>query len=594
MNKIKQLLTSSPKFKKYFLVFLIFELLIIMLLTFPYFEEKQSYSMELTGKLQTVVEAVVNIYGLVSQTIYQEVINKPEIIDLFKHAYTANEAEQAVIRAKMQDKLQSTYHHLEEKNLRQLHFHLPDGTSFLRMHKPDKFGDNLFDIRYSIKLANTLKQPVQGFEEGRIFNGFRYVFPLFDGSTHIGSVETSISFEAVHKEIAKLYSLSYQLILEKDVVVSNVFSSEQSNYVPCIISDEYMCENDKLRKVQECYFCYTRMKEIDQALKNYLNSQLAQEQPFVSSTRVYGTNYVLIFYPVKNLHAQVVAYIVGYTKDEYFVELKEDLYLKLSSLSLLNLVVFLFIMHIQYNKELMHRKNQDLVRLNQDKNEFLGIAAHDLKNPLSAIQGLSEEIETNFDELSKEEIVEFAGLITSSSRRMFALISNLLDVSAIESGKFDFHFEHIDLLPILQHIIDTYQKAATVKHIQIHLDTTAKTCFAYVDRDTAYQILDNLISNAVKYSPWHRAIYISLQAEETFIRCVVKDEGPGLSHGDQQKLFNKFSRLSNQPTNNEHSTGLGLFIVKKLVEAIRAEVWCESEVGQGATFIVRFPQTQFK
>lgn len=285
---------------------------------------------------------------------------------------------------------------------------------------------------------------------------------------------------------------------------------------------------------------------------------------------------------------------VGYTENGHFIELKGDLYLKLSSLSLLNLVVFLFIMHIQYNKELIHRKNQDLVRLNQDKNEFLGIAAHDLKNPLSAIQGLSEEIETNFDELSKEEIVEFAGLITGSSRRMFALISNLLDVSAIESGKFDFHFEHIDLLPILQHIIDTYQKAATAKHIQIHLDTAAKTCFAYVDRDTAYQILDNLISNAVKYSPWHRAVYISLQAEETFIRCVVKDEGPGLSHGDQQKLFNKFSRLSNQPTNNEHSTGLGLFIVKKLVEAIRAEVWCESEVGQGATFIVRFPQTQLK
>lgn len=309
MNKIKQLLTSFPKFKKYFLIFLIFELLIIMLLTFPYFEEKQSYSTELTDKLQTVVEAVVNIYGLVSQTIYQEVINKPEIIGLFKHAYTANEAEQAVIRAKMQDKLQSTYQNLQEKNLRQLHFHLPDGTSFLRMHKPDKFGDNLFDIRYSIKLVNTLKQPVQGFEEGRIYNGFRYVFPLFDGSTHIGSVETSVSFEAIHKEIAKLYPLKYQLILKKEVVVDNVFSSEQTNYIPCFISDQYMCENDKLRKVEECHFCYTRMKEIDQTLKNHLNTQLVQEQPFVSSTKVHGTNYVLIFYPVKNLQEHTVAYI---------------------------------------------------------------------------------------------------------------------------------------------------------------------------------------------------------------------------------------------------------------------------------------------
>jgi signal transduction histidine kinase len=105
----------------------------------------------------------------------------------------------------------------------------------------------------------------------------------------------------------------------------------------------------------------------------------------------------------------------------------------------------------------------------------------------------------------------------------------------------------------------------------------------------AYQILDNLISNAVKYSPRHQSIYITLQMEAGFIRCAIKDEGPGLSQTDQEKLFGKFTRLTSRPTNGEHSTGLGLFIVKKLVEIINAQVWCESKLGQGATFIVRFP-----
>jgi len=242
---------------------------------------------------------------------------------------------------------------------------------------------------------------------------------------------------------------------------------------------------------------------------------------------------------------------------------------------------------LRYNKEI-EAKNIDLVKLNQDKNEFLGIAAHDLKNPLSAIKGYSEEIEEYCHEMSKEEIVELSSLIRKASAKMSTLITDLLDVNQIESGKIKLDFANVDILPIIENIAQDYAKRAKEKDINLHFSHEENDFQAYVDASAVGQILDNLISNAVKYSPLGKNIYINLSANEAKIRCEVKNEGQGLSEADREKLFGKFNRLSTKPTGGEHSTGLGLFIVKKLVEAMNAEIWCKSELGKGATFIVEF------
>lgn len=574
-----------------FFIFLIVEIIILTALLSNYSQEKQSYTNELIGRLKTVVNAVVNMYGLVSQTILEEVINKPEIINLFKHAHTANIEEQAVIRQKMYEKLQSTYENLQRKNLRQLHFHFPNNISFLRMHKPEHFGDDLSSVRYSIKLANELKKPVQGFEEGRTFNGFRYVFPLFDETTHIGSVEVSMSFDGIHQEITKLYPLHYQMILKKNIVFGTVFSSEQNNYVSCLISDEYMCENDKIRKLNKYPFSRTTMKDIDNALKNQLNKELDQDHSFVSNIKLQGINYILIFYPIKNLHEQVVSYTIGYHENNHFVELENDLFLKLLVFSLLNILTFLFVHNIQYNQRVIQQKNQTLIKADQEKNEFLSIVVHDLKNPLSGIQTFSEEIKSNFEQLSKEEIVEFSELINDSSNRMFALVSNLLDISAIESGKFHLDFQQVNLLPIVKNIIQVYQTPAQTKRLAFQLNVNSNpNPVIYADKNAVVQIIDNLISNAVKYSLWKKVILIDIDVKQGMVTLKIKNESEELTETDLQKLFNKFSKLSTKPTNGEHSTGLGLFIVKKLADSIHANIKCESKKNQGVIFIVDFPQ----
>jgi predicted ATPase/signal transduction histidine kinase len=233
-------------------------------------------------------------------------------------------------------------------------------------------------------------------------------------------------------------------------------------------------------------------------------------------------------------------------------------------------------------------KNERLVQLNQEKNEFLGIAAHDLKNPLSGILGLSQLIEESADELSTEELLDMAKDISTAAKQMFDLIVNLLDVNQIESGKFNVNLQAIDLAFVLQRIVNNYQDRAAAKQIQLRYQTPDFNTITQLDISLIRQVLDNLLSNAIKYSPLGRNVYLRFIETEQTIRCEIRDEGSGLSEKDQQKLFGKFTRLSTKPTAGEHSTGLGLFIVKKLVTAMNGNVWCESVLGEGATFIVEF------
>jgi signal transduction histidine kinase len=150
----------------------------------------------------------------------------------------------------------------------------------------------------------------------------------------------------------------------------------------------------------------------------------------------------------------------------------------------------------------------------------------------------------------------------------------------------------VNIANIVQKLLQSYHGRATAKDIQLHFNRDVNEAWIQADANILRQVLDNLISNAIKYSPLNKVVSIQLVTTEQTMRCEVQDEVPGLSAEDQQKLFGKFTRLTARPTAGENSTGLGLFIVKKLVEAMHGKVWCESELGHGACFIVELPKVE--
>ncbi len=234
-------------------------------------------------------------------------------------------------------------------------------------------------------------------------------------------------------------------------------------------------------------------------------------------------------------------------------------------------------------------KTEQLFKLNQEKDEFLGIVAHDLKNPLSATLSVIELITSHYDQISKTKMTKILNELSISSKRGLVLIEKLLNINAMESGKMKIFLQNINILLIVQHIVEEYSDKAEAKNITLQFNKQNKSYLAFVDENYFFQIIENLISNAIKYSPHGKSINIRLILNDNAVRCAIEDEGPGISDSEQKKLFGKFSRLTPQPTGDECSTGLGLFIVKKLVEAQNGKVWCESDLGNGSTFIVEFP-----
>jgi signal transduction histidine kinase len=241
---------------------------------------------------------------------------------------------------------------------------------------------------------------------------------------------------------------------------------------------------------------------------------------------------------------------------------------------------------VKANQELQE-SNQLLHSLNLEKNELMGIVSHDLKNPIGAVRGYAQLIENQT--FTGDEVLSVSSHIVQVSERMLELVKNLLDMNQLESAGFQLTMVSFDIAPVVEAAIYQYRVPAEAKNITLHFSNEADGSLVSADEQALMQVLDNLISNAVKYSPHDKQAFVRILRNADTVRVEVQDEGEGISDDDMKKLFGKFARLSAQPTGGEHSTGLGLSIVKKMVEAMQGRVWCESELGKGSTFIVELP-----
>lgn len=244
---------------------------------------------------------------------------------------------------------------------------------------------------------------------------------------------------------------------------------------------------------------------------------------------------------------------------------------------------------VRKRTEEINRKNVELQKLDDLKNKFLGMAAHDLRNPLTSVMGFTEMI-IEMD-LEKEEEKKYLEIISQASREMLNLINDLLDVSEIESGKFKMSLSPANLKEVIENRIKLSGFAAKAKKINIASALEDIPDFKF-DKGRIAQVLDNLLGNAIKFSEAGTAIDVSLKGNEDEASFRIKDQGPGIDALEAKKLFGEFERLSNKPTAGEKSTGLGMAIVKKIVDDHKGRIRVESEVGKGTAFIVSLPMNK--
>ena len=238
-------------------------------------------------------------------------------------------------------------------------------------------------------------------------------------------------------------------------------------------------------------------------------------------------------------------------------------------------------------KEIL-KKKKEFLGITSEKNNLIGIVAHDLKSPLNQIRGFINILKMNTANLD-EDTIQVIRMIESSTVRLSDMVSKILNVDAIESDNPSISLKQTNLSALLETVTQRFKVEAAQKKITIHTHFD-EDAWALADEDYADQVFQNLISNAIKFSPKGRNVFISLEDRGDQVICKVRDEGPGISSDDKKKLFGKYQRLSAKPTGGETSTGLGLSIVKRFVEYMNADIRCESEQESGACFIVSFPK----
>jgi signal transduction histidine kinase len=253
---------------------------------------------------------------------------------------------------------------------------------------------------------------------------------------------------------------------------------------------------------------------------------------------------------------------------------------------------------LELNQELnnltreLQKKNAELKKLNDLKNQFLGIAAHDLRNPIGIIMGYSDFLLEELANEMSEEQISMLQTILNTSEFMLHLLEELLDISALESGKLRLDLEMADILTLARKNVDLNGVLAAKKNIRIVMENFEPIPNVMIDKSKIEQVFNNLISNAIKFSLPGTTIKVSFFLAGDHITVAVSDMGQGIPAHELDRLFKPFQKTSVQSTAGEKSTGLGLTIVRNIILGHKGKIWVESKIGIGSTFYFSIPINQ--
>ncbi|MDG6773816.1 diguanylate cyclase [Thiomicrorhabdus sp. ZW0627] len=353
------------KIKIYVLVYLLFAVGIVTLFSHFFYTRNTDHMDAESHLVQVTYKSVVKGIQNSAELFYSNIIDRPENTRLLKQVYQASPEQQQVLRDKLYSNLIDHYRSMEAFKIKQLHFHLKNNDSFLRFHRPNKFGDNLKDIRSTVAYVNAHRKKISGFEEGRIFNGYRFVFPLYYGDDYVGSVETSVSMQTILNEMELDLSGQGSFIIDKAVVDDKVFKSEQSNYRSSPFSADFLYENSITPKGQSSL---ADILAIQASKTTPINDLLKPNRAATYEQRYQGEDYFLTFLPLKNaVSKRTIAYLMLAHKDEKHHTLWSQFFISTFLSLLLGAVMLRLFYKVKYNEKKL-REAQDQTK---HQNELL-------------------------------------------------------------------------------------------------------------------------------------------------------------------------------------------------------------------------------
>lgn len=246
-------------------------------------------------------------------------------------------------------------------------------------------------------------------------------------------------------------------------------------------------------------------------------------------------------------------------------------------------------MLIEEQSHIVLEENDELERTLSNQEKFFSFISHEFKTPLtvtmSAVQAIELICKNELSDIAKKYIKK----IYQSSLQQVRLVNNLLDITRADAGYLKVNKKNMDIVRMTKLIIKSILVYANEKNVNIECNPSSKEIYLGIDDEKYERILLNLLSNAIKFSPIKGNIYVSIEENDGLVSVTVKDEGPGIPEDKQKVIFERFGQVNNSLTRESEGTGIGLYIVKLLVNALRGEIYLESKLGQGSAFKVVLP-----
>ncbi|MCX5864813.1 MAG: ATP-binding protein [Deltaproteobacteria bacterium] len=380
----------QPLLLSYILIFFLFQLLLTGFLIHEKNTDQESYLQQIFAQEKRSHDATIAFYRMQARLLCNSFINRPEILTLLHDAAEAGPEEKNRLRRRLYEKFSPTYALIQKDLFPQVHFVFADGTSFLRMHQPAQFGDNLSTIRPSIKKISQEKQYVEGFEVGRHTEAFRFIFPLNHGGAYLGTVEFSLPPALFQETISQQYQTDYRFILKKTVADGPLLTSVMKNRLPSHLSEDFYQEQEEESSLSELHkhrIPPEVITAINRKIRSSVKKSLRQEISFTKTLKLDGKHFIISFLPIYDLDQQVAGFRISYQEDPHLALALPNLiqlYLGGTALMLLVLALHGYFFRVQRNRLRFQQQLLDAIPTpifyNDGNGYFLGAnrAFHDL------------------------------------------------------------------------------------------------------------------------------------------------------------------------------------------------------------------------
>ncbi len=547
------------------------------------FLEEQSQMQKLAWRAATQVNE-----GLIEHAVESYVLDNETTLALLKRAHDPMQRDSA--REALYAHLAPKNSKLLERGFRQFHFHLPDGESFLRFHRPEAYGDSLVGVRHSVEVANRELRPVFGFEAGRLYSGFRSVFPIVnDKGEHLGSVELSMPFEAVHTRIAQLLeSWEFAFVVDADQHHQTLFESQRHLFAPWPLHSDFWMEDpnatlpDAAAPLSADRSCLLEAFKDHPDLHTLLDSRSSGALTLKQSSG-YG---VLTLTAITDTQGQNAGFLIGLSHSDEPAFLDRSVAFGLTLSAMLFALLAISGGWLAQNRQSIKTAKVELERALKAEQHFIASMSHEMRTPLNSIIGYQELLLSLPLDRDALRYVKRANL---SAEHLLALIADILDLSKLQAGGLELRKEPVEIAELLKEcqsiIAPNLQPGVTLE-----IMGSRAPCRVEADAMRLKQILLNLLSNAAKFTP-EGAITIRYAVRDEApdpcrVRIDVVDTGVGIHPDRLDELFSPFKRAH---TDRYSGSGLGLYISRRLAQQMGGTLTVRSQEHQGSTFTLTLP-----